>query len=90
LNIQSTPRRSPRVRLTTKVGPVSRAQASSVVISTTVIDGEEAARARSHWPEDASMVTGSLWATVSATAVKAAWAGPACIRQLSGRSGHTM
>ena len=36
------------------------------------------------------MVTGSLCATASATAAKVAWAGPAPIRQLSGRSGHTM
>ena len=75
----------------TKVGPVSRTQASSLLISTTrMLPSSRRARAFSYCPALAQTVTGSKRAMALATAVKAAWAGLPPLRQLSGRSGQTI
>ncbi len=75
----------------TKVGPVSRTQASSVLISTTRMRGSSsAARAARYCSALAQTVTGSKRAIALATAAKAACAGAALSRQLSGRCGQTI
>ena len=77
--------------MVTKVGPVSRTQASSVVISTRrMLSSSRRARAFSYCAADTHTVTGSNWAMALATAVKAACAGLPPLRQLSGRSGQTI
>src|SRR5690606_26237666 len=75
----------------TKVGPVSRTQASSLLISTTRICGSSSCwQAFRYCPALAQTVTGSKRAMARATAAKAACAGTPCSRQLSGRSGQTI
>ncbi|MNC28948.1 hypothetical protein D3C75_771780 [compost metagenome] len=90
LKVQSTPRSSP-LALITKVGPVSRTQASSLLISTTRMSPwARRARALAYCPALTHTVTGSKRAMALATATKAACAGLAPSRQLSGRSGQTI
>ena len=60
LNSQSTARTSP-LSFFTKVGPQSRHQASSLLISTTRISLGSTFRAWAYWAAEAIMVTGSNW-----------------------------
>jgi hypothetical protein len=87
LNTQSTPRTRPWAS-TTPVGPVSRAQASLLLSSTTRTAAGRCARAFSYCAAEAPTVTGSLAAIAVATAANASCAGLAPRRQLSGRSGQ--
>src|SRR5690606_40008667 len=89
LKIQSTPRTSP-ASFTTNVGPTSRIHASSLDSSTTRTASGSMARAFTYCSRDTPTVTGSAVAMALATAANAAWAGFAPIRQLLGRSGHSI
>jgi ApbE superfamily uncharacterized protein (UPF0280 family) len=88
LKIQSTPRTSPS-SFTTKVGPASRIQESSLDISTTRTCSGSWLRALSYCRAETATVTASVSAIAVATAVNAACAGLPPRRQLSGRSGQT-
>ena len=70
LNCQSTPRTTPWP-LTTKVGPTSRAQASSESMGSSRILSESISRAVSIKSSRTSIYTSSLSAMASATAAKA-------------------
>jgi hypothetical protein len=70
------------------VGPVSRTQASLLLISITRTVGGNWARANSYWAAEAATLTGSNCPMAAATAAKARWAGRAPSRQLSSRSGQ--
>jgi hypothetical protein len=89
LNIQSTPRTTPRL-LMTNVGPTSRIHASSLDISTTRIASGSKARALMNWARETPTVTGSLVAIAAATVAKACWAGLAPCRQPLVRSGQSI
>src|ERR1700677_4009666 len=86
--IQSTPRTSPERSLTTKLGPMSRIQASSFDISITRMCGGNIARAFLYCRADTHIVRGSLVAIAVATRVKALCAGRAPKGYSSVRSGH--
>ena len=74
----------------TNVGPMSRIQESSVVSSTTRIEGDSTERQWSNCASETAIVTGSLTLIASATAANASCAGLAPQRQLSGRSGQAI
>src|SRR4051794_38340627 len=69
---------------------MSRIQASSAGMPTTVIPGPSASSAPATSSGCAATVTGSCPAIVRATSAKAARAGPAASRQLSGRRGQAI
>jgi hypothetical protein len=69
---------------------MSRIHASSVGSSTTRTRAGSMLRARSDWPVDTAIVTGSLATIAEATSTNARCAGAAPARQLSERSGQAI
>ena len=72
------------------MGPISRIQASFVLISTTRTAALRAARAREYCCAETTLLTGSYSAIVFATVANTCCAGAPLSRQLSGRSGQTI